>query len=115
MDGASMGLWHAVQYYDVHKLKDDLSYEAWPTVINFNLKRQFFKFKIKLNFFKFITFLGVKTVWNCIHIIRLVVLSFMDWNFFNTIFIIIIFILRQLHKKAKTERECKYAIFNACL
>lgn len=32
MDGGAMGLWHAVQYYDVHKLKDELSYEAWPSV-----------------------------------------------------------------------------------
>lgn len=33
MDGGSMGLWHGVQYYDVHKLKDELSYEAWPQVL----------------------------------------------------------------------------------
>ena len=32
MDGGSMGLWHAVQYYDSYKLKDELSYEAWPAV-----------------------------------------------------------------------------------
>ncbi len=32
MDGGSMGLWHGVQYYDVHKLKDEMSYEAWPQV-----------------------------------------------------------------------------------
>jgi len=33
MDGGSMGLWHAVQYYDAHKLKDADSYEAWPAVL----------------------------------------------------------------------------------
>lgn len=35
MDGGSMGLWHAVQYYDANKLKDELSYEAWPAVSHF--------------------------------------------------------------------------------
>jgi len=33
MDCGSMGFWHTVQYYDVHKLKDELSYEAWPPVL----------------------------------------------------------------------------------
>lgn len=31
--GGAMGLWHAVQFYDQHKLKDDLSYAAWPEVL----------------------------------------------------------------------------------
>jgi len=31
--GAAMGLWHVVQFYDQHKLKDQLSYSAWPEVL----------------------------------------------------------------------------------
>lgn len=30
---AAMGLWHAVQFYDQHKLKDEMSYAAWPEVL----------------------------------------------------------------------------------
>lgn len=29
----AMGLWHAVLFYDQHKLKDDFSYAAWPEVL----------------------------------------------------------------------------------
>ena len=29
----SMGLWHAVQFYDQHKLKDNLSYAQWPEIL----------------------------------------------------------------------------------
>lgn len=32
MDAGAMGLWHAVQFYDHHKLKDEYSYAAWPDV-----------------------------------------------------------------------------------
>jgi hypothetical protein len=32
MDAGAMGLWHAVQFYDYHKLKDEYSYSAWPEV-----------------------------------------------------------------------------------
>lgn len=28
-----MGLWHAVLFYEQHKLKDELSYSAWPEVL----------------------------------------------------------------------------------
>jgi len=33
MDAGGMGLWHAVQFYDHHKLKDEHSYEQWPEVL----------------------------------------------------------------------------------
>ncbi|RWS29885.1 Claudin domain-containing protein 1-like protein [Leptotrombidium deliense] len=33
MDAGAMGLWHAVQFYDQHKLTDEKSYEAWPEVL----------------------------------------------------------------------------------
>lgn len=29
----SMALWHAVQFYEQHKLKDDLSYAQWPEIL----------------------------------------------------------------------------------
>ena len=32
MCAGAMGLWHAVQFYDHHKLKDEYSYSAWPEV-----------------------------------------------------------------------------------
>ena len=32
MDAGAMGLWHAVQFYDHHKLKDEYSYSNWPEV-----------------------------------------------------------------------------------
>ncbi|XP_015791069.1 transmembrane protein 178A [Tetranychus urticae] len=32
-DAGAMGLWHGVQFYDQHKLKDELSYNGWPTVL----------------------------------------------------------------------------------
>jgi len=32
-DAGAMGLWHAVQFYDQHKLKDELSYASWPQVL----------------------------------------------------------------------------------
>ena len=32
MDAGAMGLWHAVQFYDHHKLRDEYSYAAWPDV-----------------------------------------------------------------------------------
>ena len=32
MCAGAMGLWHAVQFYDHHKLKDEYSYSAWPDV-----------------------------------------------------------------------------------
>lgn len=33
LSAGAMGLWHAVLFYDQHKLKDDLSYAAWPEVL----------------------------------------------------------------------------------
>ncbi|KAF7492264.1 hypothetical protein SSS_03949 [Sarcoptes scabiei] len=33
MDAGAMGLWHAVQFYDHHKLKDQYSYDSWPDVL----------------------------------------------------------------------------------
>ncbi|XP_017488070.1 PREDICTED: uncharacterized protein LOC108376377 [Rhagoletis zephyria] len=33
MCAGAMGLWHAVQFYDHHKLKDEYSYSAWPDVL----------------------------------------------------------------------------------
>lgn len=29
----AMGLWHAVLFYEQHKLKDEMSYSAWPEVL----------------------------------------------------------------------------------
>lgn len=33
VSAGSMGLWHGVQYYDFQKLRDDMSYFAWPDVL----------------------------------------------------------------------------------
>lgn len=33
LDAGAMGLWHAVAFYEQHKLKDNLSYAAWPEVL----------------------------------------------------------------------------------
>jgi len=33
MDAGAMGLWHAVQFYDHHKLKDQYSYAQWPDIL----------------------------------------------------------------------------------
>lgn len=44
-----MGLWHAVQYYDANKLKDELSYEAWPAVSFVTSSRAFQSFPNQLS------------------------------------------------------------------
>jgi hypothetical protein len=33
LTAGAMGLWHAVQFYDQQKLKDELSYAGWPDVL----------------------------------------------------------------------------------
>ena len=38
----SMGLWHAVLFYDQHKLKDEGSYAAWPEVLKESGVTEFF-------------------------------------------------------------------------
>ncbi|XP_074598578.1 claudin domain-containing protein 1 [Brevipalpus obovatus] len=41
-DAAAMGLWHGVQFYDQHKLKDEYSYQGWPQVLKEHGITEFF-------------------------------------------------------------------------
>lgn len=72
MDAGAMGLWHAVQFYDHHKLKDEYSYASWPDVST-----------IKLSFFAIqfpFLWLGFETSWRDRVLLWLVVHCCLDWN-----------------------------------
>ncbi|KAI1292784.1 Claudin domain-containing protein 1 [Halotydeus destructor] len=42
LDAGAMGLYHAVQFYDHHKLKDELSHAAWPEVLKSGTVESYF-------------------------------------------------------------------------
>ena len=112
MDAGAMGLWHAVQFYDHHKLRDEYSYAAWPDV---RIIFSFEHFLIEI-FFWLIFFADIETARRHRVLLRLVVHSGLDWHQSTFGCFHHVFVCSSLHPKWETiGTNQKHAVFDASI